>query len=592
MKHSLLVLGVLAASVGYAMVGCDSSANDPIFTPTSSSSEGPATTGTSAGGGGAGQGGGAQGGGAGVGGSTCAPIAGHDPVAAGDPACCTSGNTGQAHCVATADVVPQLAHNFDACTDKSGGAGLCVPDKQIEAGSDFSAQTCTATIGGAGVCVSICVEAVASDPNHGLLMQDGCAGGDELCVPCTNPLTGESTHACDPVTCNGGTGGGGAGGGPACPYVGPPLIDPTTLDMCSPACGGAHCVPASAVPPAEQAQLAACTAMGGAGFCTPDKFIAAGGNLIAATCTSIAGAEGRCISDCLPAVAAQDAILPKATCDTGEVCVPCTDPTTGMDTGVCHLSCDPGPADPPVVLTCPWTGPDVVDPAMLGDCMPACGGAHCMPAFAVPMAEQAMLTACPGGFCLPDSLITTGGEIQPDSCMPFEMGSQGEGRCLSSCLGSVAAQASQLEQTTCATGDLCTPCYDPISGADTGACRLSSCDMPMSPAYTFATCCPGTNNGPNAATCVPKEIIPASEAGSLQRETCDTNSLCVPDEYLPGSTIPVQTCNAALIGNDPGACVSNCVSGAIGTQGTCPDNHVCVSCALAMLAGETVPGCM
>ena len=73
-------------------------------------------------------------------------------------------------------------------------------------------------------------------------------------------------------------------------------------------------MPAALVPPAEQAILAQCTAMGGAGFCTPDPFIAAGGNLIAPTCVSIGGAEGRCASDCLPPVIAEEAILPVSTC--------------------------------------------------------------------------------------------------------------------------------------------------------------------------------------------------------------------------------------------------------------------------------------
>jgi hypothetical protein len=167
----------------------------------------------------------------------------------------------------------------------------------------------------------------------------------------------------------------------------------------------------------------------------------------------------------------------------------------------------------------------------------------------------------------------------------------GEGRCLSECLGSVAAQASQLKQTTCSSGFLCTPCYDPFSGEATGACALSMCDAPVLPAYTFDTCC-DDNTGKPGGTCVPGDLVPSTQSSSLSKCTGkDTAAYCVPDEYLPGSTTPIVQCGTA---NNPAVCLSNCVSGAGllgGQNAACPSNHVCANCTLAKALGQTVPGC-
>ncbi|MEP7124668.1 MAG: hypothetical protein ABJE95_27315 [Byssovorax sp.] len=564
------------ASLGQTAVGCGSTP-DVVF-PGGGGGRADAGTDQSS----TGQGG--KGGQAGTGGAgACHDVAGYDPVAAGLPSCC---DTGAAHCVPTNEVQPQLAYAFGDCAAKGGGAGLCVPDKQIAVGSSFAAKECPSLGGAAGVCLSTCVKAVYSDPNVGLLMH-GICDMDELCVPCVNPITGKPTGACGIKTCGSDGGSGGTGGGdagPMCPHEGPPVLDPAMFEACSPACGGAHCVPANGVPPAEQAQLATCTTMGGAGFCAPDPFIAAGGNLIAPSCVSGAGAEGRCLSDCLPAVAAQLAVLPQATCAASERCVPCFDPTTHAPTGACTISCDPGPKDPPVMITCPWTGPPVVDPAGLPACSPACGGAHCLPAAFVPAAQQAQLATCPGGFCLPDPLITTAGNFVPKTCAAIA-GTTAEGRCQSTCLPAVSAQAANLEQDTCAGGQLCVPCYDPYTGAATGACSSAPCDMPKSPAFTFKTCCPF--QGMNQGTCIPKVKVPPAEQGSLQQLGCDPSFLCVPNEYLPTATMPVPGCNAGLLGK--GACVSKCTTAPqIFGQGTCSGNHMCVPCNAA---NPPPPGC-
>jgi hypothetical protein len=144
-------------------------------------------------------------------------------------------------------------------------------------------------------------------------------------------------------------------------------------------------------------------------------------------------------------------------------------------------------------------------------------------------------------------------------------------------------------QDTCGSGDLCAPCTDPFKGTSTGACTVA-CDMPTKPPFTFPLCC--DYNGGTQGTCVPKTLVPSGQQSNLKQDVCPTNAanyLCVPNEYLPNSTTPVQTCNAGLLG--AGTCVSKCASIPLGillTQASCPSNHLCVPCSLAP-AGT--PGC-
>jgi hypothetical protein len=460
----------------------------------------------------------------------------------------------------------------------------------------------------AGVCLSQCITLVSDNPQKSLLSQGACGTG-ELCVPCTNPLNQEPTGACSitDLVCpqDGGTDAGDAASdapsGPTCPYTGPPIVDPSTFPACSPACAGAHCVPAAIVPASEASQLASCMSSGGPGYCAPDTFIESAGESVPPTCVSIAGAEGRCLSTCLPSVAAEASLLPQATCAAGEVCVPCYDPVAAdasAPTGACSLACDK-PTQPPTILTCPWTGPPVIDPTTLPACdNGGCSGAHCLPAAEVPASVQAQLTPCANntGFCAPDEIISTGDNFIPTSCDPFP-GSGAPGRCLSSCLPSVQAQSS-LVPSTCTAGDLCVPCNDPFTGASTGACTLS-CDTPPATPFTFPKCC-SDGAGNLTGTCVPTAQVPSSEQSELSQSgngnsspcpASGANYLCVPDEYLPApyNTIPLEFCQGTFL-DICGTCVSQCVVNSdltFLTQSTCAANHKCVECDLA---GST-PGC-
>src|SRR5262249_48348479 len=138
------------------------------------------------------------------------------------------------------------------------------------------------------------------------------------------------------------------------------------------------------------------------------------------TCTSLAGAEGRCLSVCIPKVAAQVDILPQASCGATERCVPCTNPLDGQSTGACTLSCDPGPTQAPVTL-------------------PACceDQGQCIPTGAIPEDMQSHLEdhGCQGdSLCVPTANLP--GAPAPMKCSASGLILIGDytGVCLSECL--------------------------------------------------------------------------------------------------------------------------------------------------------------
>jgi hypothetical protein len=318
--------------------------------------------------------------------------------------------------------------------------------------------TCASIGGEPGVCMSACIPQVQE--YYGFLPDDVC-GLDEKCVPCISPLDGMSTGACElEFSCDGPTTTDDDDDPPppepVCPYEGPPLLDPQSFLVCA-LCAGAHCMPSALVPGEFATRLAACDATQTT-KCVPDEFIVSAGNTIPESCVSIAGAEGRCLSRCLPEVAAQEALLPQATCAPSHLCVPCFSPLDGLATGACDLSCDPGPTQPPVTL------PSCCDDR--GTCVPA--------AAAGAAAENLGEDVCPedqGYLCAPDELIA--GTYQAQACetgfISFFFGDEFRpGACLPDCLPAV--DSLFIGQDDCADGTKCAPCLDPLSGEPTGAC--------------------------------------------------------------------------------------------------------------------------
>lgn len=260
---------------------------------------------------------------------------------------------------------------------------------------------------------------------------------------------------------------------PTCPYDGVP-INPNSLG--APACpsnlcgGGAHCLPDAIIAatfddPSQIQQLAQCDATS---RCVPDYFIENKGLFIPKSCDSVAGAEGRCLSECLPEVAAKLSFLPQSSCGANERCVPCYDPQTQEDTGACRLSCDPGPRKPPSTL-------------------PKCckGIGTCVPATAVPDDKKSKLgvDACPkdqGLLCAPDVFVDDL-NYQPSSCTTTALSllfgdEYSAGVCLPECLPDVSKGIGGilLGKDGCPDNFKCAPCLKPglFGPEDSGACNF------------------------------------------------------------------------------------------------------------------------
>lgn len=386
------------------------------------------------------------------------------------PACCP--DHGGAHCVA--DIPPELASAASPCD----GGGYCVPDVFIETGGVFTPRSCASLGGEPGVCLSACIPAVAENLN--LLPLDVCAE-NERCAPCINPIDQTVTGACDIAFSCDGDPPDGSGPEPTppcddpatCEYdlettcAGQPAADPTAFPACpvEVCAGGGHCVPTAAVPADQAALLADCDA---STKCVPDALIETAGLFSPATCDSVGGAEGRCLSGCLPDVAAQGTMLPQDVCAASERCVPCYDPFDGTETGACALSCDAGPTEPPKTFA---------------KCCAEKGGGTCLPVALVGEESAAQLDdeECTedleqeGTVCVPDVIYQAhaqGQLYQPAACetgfFVQLFGASEEGACLPECIPEVDG-APFVGQEDCPEGFACVPCVDQ-NGEPTGAC--------------------------------------------------------------------------------------------------------------------------
>lgn len=274
-----------------------------------------------------------------------------------------------------------------------------------------------------------------------------CSSDDAVAPPGTSG-TGGSTSAA------GGDDGTGAGGMEAqCPHTGDPIFDPASLPTCE-GFDTCRCVPTALVPPENLDDLGDCDA---GNKCVPDLLVETGGNFIPKTCASVAGFEGRCLSECLPAVADQADLLPQDICDPGELCAPCYDPFDQTATGACSQSCDPGPVEPPGMFTrcCSDRG-------------------SCIAASSIPPDDASSLgeDTCTAGeeLCVPDGFAD--GTFVAQACTTNFglLGPEYEaGACLHDCIP--ATDQLGITKGDCMDGFKCAPCLNPLDGgAPTGAC--------------------------------------------------------------------------------------------------------------------------
>lgn len=228
---------------------------------------------------------------------------------------------------------------------------------------------------------------------------------------------------------------------------------------------------------------------------------------------------------------------------------------------------------------CPHQGPPLIDPAQFVACPSyVCEtGAHCVPNALVPPDVSDLLPSCNDELkCVPDLFIETLGNFLLEPCTSvLEL----EGRCISGCIPLVAESADYLEQGSCNAGELCAPCFDPLSGEPTGLCTLTCDAGPVEPAPAPAPSCCSQDEG----TCVPGHLVPPDQQGSLSQDKCpDSGQLCVPTEMLDPlfSATPCEPdILLQMLGIDEGACLPACVDGVknIGA-GSCPSGYKCAPC--------------
>lgn len=187
-------------------------------------------------------------------------------------------------------------------------------------------------------------------------------------------------------------------------------------------------------------------------------------------------------------------------------------------------------------------------------------------------------SCCQGtGSCVPDSLVPSElasrlGQDECDEallCAPSawlenfnarparcRSGGEREGRCLPSCLPDVAGQSERLSRDECGKGELCVPCFDPLSGEDSLACRIGG-DAPREKARPFQTCCEGQGH------CIPERALlmslPLEARARLGNEGCDEDesALCVPQGFLTGAEAQFDECRIA--GDLEGRCLPSCL---------------------------------
>jgi len=488
-------------------------------------------------------------------GDLCAPC--YDPRTGKDTGACSQGCdtgpkdppkpfakccTGRGSCV-TKDLVPAADLALLGKDTCSTADQLCAPDNLSDPA--FQPKKCMSLAGAEGRCTVDCLPSVAQQASR--LPPADCAKG-ELCAPCYDPISGKDTGAC---TQNGDK----------------PVDPPVVFAGC---CGTfGHCVPDSILSTDQKASLAKDTCTGQSDLCAPDVFAVPG--QMAAACRALGSAdlEGRCLPPCLPSVAAQKSELDAGSCAAGLLCVPCFDPITGASTSACTQNGDMPKDAKKVFPNC-------------------CSGAGtCVPTSLVPAAELAQLgkdtCTATGALCAPTAFIDP--KVQPKACTAS---GNVEARCLPSCLPPVQAQKANLRQVTCAANELCTPCFNPLDGTDTGACHTNG-DAPKQPKTVFAGCCPyPAMNGTNRGTCVPPDLVSTSQAAILPQDSCATNFLCAPTVKVKDQTAKFKSCQvpilslACLLGC-AGGCVPDCIVPAAEksflAQGTtCAAGELCAPC--------------
>jgi hypothetical protein len=234
----------------------------------------------------------------------------------------------------------------------------------------------------------------------------------------------------------------------------------------------------------------------------------------------------------------------------------------------------------------------------------ACGGGkgHCYAKARVPMGDQ--LGACPDAadVCVPDEILTAGGD-KLKSCKSIV----GAGACVTGTLFPqlIAQGGSALGRDVCDASQLCVPCTDPRNGSATGMCDAigvhgedcagagGGTPAPAGDAgagQPLPKCC--TSNGHSNGVCIGEAAIPEANRSQTKQDTCTTGDKCVPAAFVSGT----PTKCSSLLG--AGVCMDKCfddmlgLAGSIGIldgKGCATDTELCIPCSF--VSGKGVPGC-
>lgn len=232
------------------------------------------------------------------------------------------------------------------------------------------------------------------------------------------------------------------------------------------------------------------------------------------------------------------------------------------------------------------------------------GKGHCFDRDKTPMADELVACDADTQVCVPDEILTAGGETL-FACSVQALGGA-DGACITASLfPTIVKQGGDaLKQDVCDAGQLCVPCKDPTHGnAATPFCKnigvhATTCglgaagtanDGGSTPLPPTEYCC--TTGATSNGICVDESAIPKDKVQKTIKGTCHGSNKCVPKSMVEGNPV---TCDAGIAGR--GVCLDKCFNSWMGTAGTigalkqatCGDTEICVPC---VAAGSGVPGC-
>lgn len=195
-----------------------------------------------------------------------------------------------------------------------------------------------------------------------------------------------------------------------------------------------------------------------------------------------------------------------------------------------------------------------------------------------------------------------------------------EGRCLPSCFMLGNPQAITLDDGggTCASGELCAPCFNPIDGTSTGACNTGT-DKPTTTAPAPYKECPAANDAGEpvgGGLCVPSSALTKASdpkspiynpaIGGLKQDSCATGEKCVPAKKAKDPFFCAEHCTTSPTTQQGGAQYKNggcqpqyVIFDVAGTAGitistggsACPTGELCAPCQDPLNPGSPSGAC-